>query len=160
MKPKVKAGPAPQSVAAAEAAEARELKDKMEGNGVAQGEKPATPPPETPAGAPTRKERRRKASEKPKPSDIPKQGRTGRKSPPQPDLPGVEVKLDGVGKAARRFLEALDAVEKASTEKGESSAALISALKRSKRTSIQVEGYKFEYHHVGPKDTIKVVKPK
>lgn len=82
------------------------------------------------------------------------------KKPVQPTLPGTEVKLDGVGKAANRMAEAIKACDDASEEKGEAESALIAALKRSKRTSIKVLGYAFNLSHIGPKDKITVQKPK
>lgn len=156
-KPRVKAGkgPAPQSVAAAEAAE--DLKNRMEGNGIAQGQTAVAPPPDKPEGAPTRAERRKKAAEKPKPSDIPKQGRLGRKAQEQ-ELPGMPA-LDGVGKAARKFLDARDAVETAKDNQQEAMSNVINALKRAKRKTINCDGYTIEYVHKEAVDRLKVKKP-
>lgn len=72
----------------------------------------------------------------------------------------LEVKLDGVGKAANAFAEAIRASEKASEERGKCESKLIAALKRKRRTSIKVLGFTFNLSHVGPKDKITVQKPK
>lgn len=153
MKPRIKAG-APQSVAAAEAAEA--LKERMEGNGISHGESPTTPPTPTPEGAPTRKERRRKAAEQPKPKDIPPQGRLGRKA--QQELPGMP-KLDGVGRAARKFLDALDSLEAAKSNRQTAMTNVINALKAAKRREINCDGFTITYIHKEAVDQIKVKKP-
>ena len=75
------------------------------------------------------------------------------------ELPNMP-KPDGVGTAAQRFRTAIEKVDAAVEEKGEAMAALFRALVKAKRASIQIDGYKFEWVHVGPKDTIKVQKPK
>jgi len=67
---------------------------------------------------------------------------------------------DAVGTAAQKFRTALEKLEAAQEEKGETSAALFKSLVKAKRTSIQIDGYKFERIHTGPKDSIKVQKPK
>lgn len=72
----------------------------------------------------------------------------------------IEVKLDGVGKAANLFAEAIQRVDNAVENKGECESKLIAALKRVKRTSIKVSGYSFNLSHIGPKDKIAVQKPK
>lgn len=67
---------------------------------------------------------------------------------------------DGVGKAGKRFKDAVEELDRAMAEKGEAMDALIRALKSAKRTSIQVEGYHFQYKHNGPSDRILTKKPK
>lgn len=69
-------------------------------------------------------------------------------------------KLDKIGKAGVRFKESLKELEKATKEKGDAADNLIRAMKQAKRYILQIEGYKFEYIHSGPKDNIKVQKPK
>lgn len=137
MKPRVKSG-APQSVLAAGAAES--IKDSIEKNSVGQGERPTLPPA-------TKKD---VAPDKPKP--------LAKAKPVQPTL--LEVKMDGVGKAAKRMKEALEALEIAQDEKGAASENLQKSLKKSKRTSTSYDGYQFQLKHVGPKDTITIQKPK
>jgi hypothetical protein len=70
----------------------------------------------------------------------------------------LKVKLDGVGKAARKYKDAIDTYDAASESKGVAMENLIDALKRAKKTSIQCEGWKFDVAHTGPKDTIRVHK--
>ena len=77
-----------------------------------------------------------------------------------PELKGMEDTIDGVGKAARKYLEAIEAHEGTGKHRGETEANLIRALRKAKRTSIQIEGWKFNHNHTGPKDSIKVQKPK
>lgn len=74
-------------------------------------------------------------------------------------LPGMPAP-DKVGTCAQAFRTALEKLEAAQEEKGETMMALYRALVSAKRTSIQIDGYKFERFHVGPKDVIKVQKPK
>ena len=67
---------------------------------------------------------------------------------------------DRVGVCAQNFRTVLEKEAALREDKGEASAALYKALVSSKRTSIQIDGYKFERFHKGPQDTIKVTKPK
>lgn len=69
-------------------------------------------------------------------------------------------KMDGVGKAAKRFAESLTSLDEARDERGEAEQNLINSLKKAKRTSFQTLGFKFFLNHSGPKDSIKVQKPK
>lgn len=137
MKPRVKSV-TPQSVLAADAAQS--IKDNIEKNSVGKGEKPTLPPATAKDVAP----------DNPKP--------LAKKKPIQPVL--LEVKMDGVGKAAKRMKEALEALEIAQDEKGAASENLQKSLKKSKRTSTSYDGYQFQLKHVGPKDTITIQKPK
>jgi len=82
------------------------------------------------------------------------------KRPEQLPLAGIKVKLDATGKAAQRFGKALEALEDAQDEKGAASEALIKAMKKAKRLRITVNGYDFQIIHEGPKDKVKVTKPK
>lgn len=75
------------------------------------------------------------------------------------ELPNMP-KPDAVGTAAQRFRTSLEKLDAAQEEKGEASEALFKSLVRAKRTSIQIDGYKFERVHTGPKDSIKVQRPK
>lgn len=127
---------APQSVLAADAAES--IKDTIEKNSVGKGEKPTLPPA-------TKKD---VAPDEPKPL----------KKPTQPVL--LEVKMDGVGKAAKRVKNAIEALDIAQDEKGAAFENLQKVLKKSKRTSTSYDGYKFNLKHIGPQDTIQVQKPK
>ena len=76
-----------------------------------------------------------------------------------PELNGMPVP-DSVGNAAQKFRTAIEKLEAAQEEKGETMQALFKALVSAKRSSIMINGYKFERQHTGPKDSIKVVKPK
>lgn len=67
---------------------------------------------------------------------------------------------DGLGVAAQNFAATLQKIGELTEEKGERMMALFKALKKAKRSSIQVSGYKFEVSHTGPKDGIKVQKLK
>lgn len=67
---------------------------------------------------------------------------------------------DKVGVCAQNFRTSLEKLEAAQMDKGEAMAALLKALTNAKRSSIQIDGYKFERVHTGPKDSIKVQKPK
>ena len=118
---------------------AKDLMDKIQKNQVGKGEKPTLPPAKKKDVAP----------DDPKPLKA---------KPKQPDL--IKVKLDSVGKCAKRMKNALEALEAAQDEKGAASEALQKALKKSKRLTTSFDGYRFQLHHVGPKDTIKVDKPK
>lgn len=91
-----------------------------------------------------------------KPEKEPKKS----KRPEQLPLAGIKVKLDATGKAAQRFGKALEALEDAQDEKGAASEALIKAMKKAKRLRITVNGYDFQIIHEGPKDKVKVTKPK
>lgn len=153
MKPRIKAG-APQSIAAAGAAE--KIKDSIESNSIGQGEN-GTTSTSTPAGAPTRAERRRKANEKPKPKDIPKQGRLGRKG--QEDLPGMP-KPDAVGRAARAYVQANDDLETAKDAVVSTARAAIVALKKAGRREITVDGCTIKYIHKEAVDRLTIKRPK
>lgn len=140
MKPRVKSV-TPQSVLAADAAQS--IKDNIEKNSVGKGEKPTLPPATAKDVAP----------DNPKP--------LAKKKPIQSIQPVLlEVKMDGVGKAAKRMKEALEALDLAQDEKGAASENLQKSLKKSKRTSTSYDGYQFQLKHVGPKDTITIQKPK
>lgn len=78
----------------------------------------------------------------------------------QVEIPGAIPAPDGVGKAANKFREIIGNIEELTEEKGKAESALLSALKRAKRTSIKVEGYVFLLSHIGPKDKITVQKPR
>lgn len=82
-----------------------------------------------------------------------------RKREKTPELKGMPAP-DGVGLAAQNFRTSLERLEEAQNVKGECMDALIKSLTRAKRSSIQIDGYKFERQHTGPKDSIKVTKPK
>lgn len=75
------------------------------------------------------------------------------------ELPNMP-KLDGVGTAAQNYQTALEELVAAQEKKGTAGALLHKALVKAKRASIQINGYKFERIHTGPKDSIKVTKPK
>ena len=125
---------APQSVLAADAAQS--IKDNIEKNSVGKGEKPTLPPATAKDVAP----------DNPKP--------LAKKKPIQPVL--LEVKMDGVGKAAKRVKNAIEALDIAQDEKGAAFENLQKVLKKSKRTSTSYDGYKFNLKHIGPQDTIQV----
>ena len=131
---------APESAAVAGAA--ADIKDAIERNQIGQGEKP-TIAEKGPA----------------KPKDVLEGPKPKPKRPEQPELNGMP-KLDGVGKAARRMKDALLALQDATDEKGQAEDALLKALKKTRRTSIQCDGFKFQFSHIGPKDKITVQKPK
>lgn len=67
---------------------------------------------------------------------------------------------DKVGTIAQNFRTIIQRIKDAAEEKGEQEALLIKALRSAKRSSIQIDGFKFEVFHAGPKDSIKVTKPK
>ena len=69
-------------------------------------------------------------------------------------------KPDGVGTAAQNFRTTIEKIDALVEEKGEREMALFKALRRAKRASIQIDGYKFDIQHTDPKDKIKVTKPK
>lgn len=73
-----------------------------------------------------------------------------------PNMPEPE----GLGLAAQNFRTAIEKCDAAAEEKGEAMQALYRALVKSKRTSISIDGFVFERFHQGPRDTIKVKKPK
>jgi hypothetical protein len=75
------------------------------------------------------------------------------------DLPNMP-KPDGVGIAAQNFRTAIEKLEAAQEGKGEAADDLFKAMVKAKSYVIQINGYKFERVHTGPKDSIKVVKPK
>lgn len=98
------------------------------------------------------------------PDDTPAAGsistkKKARKQTSNPELPGMPA-LDGLGKAARRYVEAIQSVEAAVTEKGDAKDALIRAMKKRSKTTMQVDGYTFLRDRKGPVDNIKVHKPK
>lgn len=72
----------------------------------------------------------------------------------------VAAPTDKISKAAQRLKKAIDCLEVATDEKGASVENLVKAMRKAKRYRITVAGMAFELNHVGPKDTIKVVKPK
>ncbi len=69
-------------------------------------------------------------------------------------------KSDRVGTIAQNFRTCLEKQDAIIEEKGEIMLSLVKALRSAKRSSIQIDGYKFEVQHTGPKDGIKVTKPK
>ncbi len=75
------------------------------------------------------------------------------------ELPGMP-KPDGVGLAAQNFRTTIEKIDTLIEEKGENEMALFKALKKARRASIQIDGYKFDIQHTGPKDKIKITKPK
>lgn len=154
MRPRVKSGTSvPQSIAAAGAiaVESTAIVDAVQANTISQGERPITFTETN--GAPTRKERRKKAKE------VDAEKAASRAKPKTDELPGMPAP-DGVGLAAQKFQTSLEKLESAQLEKGDCMTALYKALVKAKRTSITVNGYTFERHHQGPRDTIKVKKPK
>ena len=82
----------------------------------------------------------------------------------KPDTKTTELphmpKPDAVGTAAQRFRTSIEKLDAAHAEKGEAMENLFKSLVRAKRSSIQLDGFKFERFTPGPKDTIKVTKPK
>jgi len=82
-----------------------------------------------------------------------------RKKTEQPELNNMPAP-DKVGVCATNFRTCLERVQEATEAKGEAMMALIKSMRSAKRTSIQVDGYRFEVNHTGPKDSIKVTKPK
>lgn len=178
MKPRVRAGKvAPMSIAAAEAAD---LQRTMQSNTIPDGSADmgkkcttcgamgatesgeclpcvskrgadkASRPPVIVKGA-----LKEKPAKKGQPAkDSPKQKRVG-----QSDLPGMP-KPSGPGRIAREYLDVLEEIEKKTTEKGDLMQSLINSIKKAKRTSVQVDGYKFNLKHRGPEDKITVQKPK
>ncbi len=76
-----------------------------------------------------------------------------------PELPNMP-KPDRVGTVAQNFRTCLEKQEAIVEEKGELMLALVKAMRNAKRASIQIDGYRFEVLHTGPKDGIKVTKPK
>jgi hypothetical protein len=69
-------------------------------------------------------------------------------------------KPDGVGTAAQRLRTAIEKLDACKDEKDEAVENLMKSLVDAKRRDISIDGYKFEMRHEGPKDTIKIVKPK
>ena len=98
-----------------------------------------------------------KRQRKPKPAAVKKTEEE--KAPAQTELEGMPER-DGVGKAGKRYKDAVEALDAAQNEKGEAMQSLINALKKARRTSVQVEGYHFQYKHNGPSDKILTKKPK
>lgn len=132
-------------------ANAEEIKNAMEKNGVGNGKTGTLPPPDE-----------RKALESLPPAtqeQILKGPKPKKPKAKEQDLPNMPAP-DGVGKAADRMKLAIEACSEAIEEKGEAEAALIKALKKARRTAIQVAGYKFQYKHTGPSDKILVQKAK
>lgn len=121
---------------------ASELMDKIHKNQVGKGEKPTLPPAKTKDVAPANPKPLKKSKAKEK----------------QPAL--IKVKLDSVGKCAKRLKQAIEELEAAQDEKGAASEALQKSMKDANRLTTSFDGYRFQLHHVGPKDTIKVDKPK
>lgn len=75
-------------------------------------------------------------------------------------MPKANEESGPLGAAAQNFQAAIEKLTAAQEEKGERMDELIKALKHAKRYIFQCGGYKFELVHQGPKDTIKVLKPK
>lgn len=104
--------------------------------------------------------------------DAIQRGQVGAPQPEQPEtdaskklkLRQAELanmpKPDKVGKAAEHFRDAVREADDAHEAKGEAADNLIRAMKSAKRYTLQIDGYKFELHHTGAKDTIKIIKPK
>ncbi len=131
-----------------------EVKNAMEKNGIGNGKTGTLPPKDEKKALASLPAATREAVLKgPKPKKAKKPKLV------TPDLPEMP-KPDGVGKAADRMKDAIEACVEAVEEKGEAESALIKALKAAKRTSIQVGGYKFQYKHTGPTDKITVQKAK
>ncbi len=157
-KPRAPRAGAPESARRAAAADGGpssvnpdEIKNAMEKNGIGNGKTGTLPPPdEAKAIASLPPATRAQVLKGPKPK---------KQKLDTPELPNMP-KPDSVGKSADRMKDAIEAVVAAVEEKGEAEAALIKALKKAKRTSIQVGGYKFQYKHTGPTDKITVQKAK
>lgn len=75
------------------------------------------------------------------------------------ELPNMP-KPDAIGLHAQNLRTAIEKLDAASEEKGEAIDKLMKAMRRAKRHNIRIDGYVFEFHHQGAKDSIKVVKPK
>lgn len=114
------------------------IEDEVKKNQISKGEKPV-----------------KSAAKK---EDVAPEKPTPLKKPVQPTL--LEVKMDGVGKAAKRMRDALEALEVAQDEKGAASENLQKSLKRAKRLGTSYDGYHFSLKKVAAKETIAVQKPK
>lgn len=106
-------------------------------------------------GAPAQVDLKGKGGRKAKPEKA-----VGKKRPEQLESPALVPAMDGVGKAAKRLVEAIRNVEDAIDERGEAETGLLMALRKAKRQAIQVLGYKLQIDHKAAVDKIKVQKPK
>lgn len=162
MKARVTAGPsngAPESARAAAAAEI--IKDKIDGNTISQGEA-GTTAPVTLAGAPTRKERRRKKLEVSRPAARSKDvAPTKPKKLKQAEMPGMpKPKSGSVASVAEKMQDAYERKADLVEELGNIEDELLTAMHKEKRVSIKINGYQFELQRTAAKEKIKVTKPK
>lgn len=131
--------------------EAERLKESMQANQL-----PATATEQAIGG------RLANPTPKPNPADNGKPKRRKNKKPEagkSPELPGMPA-LDPVAKAARRYLKAVDAVTKATENKGECASELLKVMIAAKKESILIEGHRIHWKHVDAKDSLTVEKPK
>lgn len=75
-------------------------------------------------------------------------------------MPKATEESGPLGAAAQNFQAAIEKLTAAQEDKGERMDELIKALRHAKRYSFQCSGFKFELVHQGPKDTIKITRPK
>jgi len=66
-------------------------------------------------------------------------GKTGKKTPKQNEL-GIKVKMDAVGKAAQKYMNARTIVAEAKADLETAASELIKKMKAKKRNTINVEG--------------------
>lgn len=69
-------------------------------------------------------------------------------------------KRDKVGRAAKSYIKAKEAIDAAKDKLEDAGAALLKALKEARRKEITVDGVKVTWRHVDAKDVINVKKPK
>jgi len=80
-----------------------------------------------------------------------------KKDKPAEEL-ALNVKVDAVGKAAKAYLKAIDAENKAKTKKDAACATLVEQMREHKRRTINVDGRSISLRHVEAQDQIKVKK--
>ena len=72
----------------------------------------------------------------------------------------IKVKTDAVGRAAKAYLKARDALATAKENADDAAANLVKKMRDSKRQSINVEGHVVTLKHVEAQDALTVKKAK
>jgi hypothetical protein len=69
-------------------------------------------------------------------------------------------KRDAVGKAAAKYLKAVEALDEAKDAREEAASALVKIMREKRRQQIRVEGTLISLRHMEAQDALKIKKPK